>query len=190
MTAPTIIVAGLGRCGSSLTMQMLSAAGLPTIGTYPDFECTENRQLLVDDPEAWRDAVAGKAVKVLDVHRTGIPPILGARIIWLDRDRTEQAKSQLKILSSAFSTILAQDNRESRRAMEASLRRDREASLALLRRTGSQVRRPCLSAETIGTLFDADEEAVDRMAEVVIPRTPGCLPYILEYQLVQTGAMA
>lgn len=35
---PTIFVSGLGRCGSSMTMQMLDAAGIPCIGDYPAYE--------------------------------------------------------------------------------------------------------------------------------------------------------
>jgi hypothetical protein len=38
MSAPVIVVAGLGRCGTSLVMQMLAAAGLPCVGSFPDFE--------------------------------------------------------------------------------------------------------------------------------------------------------
>jgi hypothetical protein len=42
---PYVIVAGFGRCGSSLTMTMLHAAGIPCIGTPPDFEV--NQMLLI-----------------------------------------------------------------------------------------------------------------------------------------------
>jgi len=35
ITQPALLVAGLGRCGSSLTMQMLAAADIPCVGSAP-----------------------------------------------------------------------------------------------------------------------------------------------------------
>ena len=71
----TTIVAGLGRCGTSLVMRMLDVAGLPTIGGYPDWECPETQGLLETDPAAWRSAVDGQAVKLLDAHRWQLPDL-------------------------------------------------------------------------------------------------------------------
>ena len=38
---PALLVAGLGRCGTSLMMQMLAAAGLPCVGEFPAYEVPE-----------------------------------------------------------------------------------------------------------------------------------------------------
>jgi hypothetical protein len=65
---PIILVAGLGRCGSSLVMRLLDAAGVPTVGTFPAFE----EQTLPRDALGWVEAYAGRAVKVLDLSRVKI----------------------------------------------------------------------------------------------------------------------
>ncbi|MHB8286386.1 MAG: hypothetical protein ACYDD1_17175 [Caulobacteraceae bacterium] len=70
---PTIIVSGLGRCGSSLTMQMLNAAGVHCVGSFPSFEgpeCEAFQEGFIT-AERWA-AVAGRAVKLLDPHRRAI----------------------------------------------------------------------------------------------------------------------
>lgn len=91
---PAVVVAGLGRCGSSLTMQMLQAGGMDCVGTFPDFE----EQPAVDGPfdPAWLAACAGKAVKILNPQWCGLPAEVPGMVIWLDRDAREQARSQAK----------------------------------------------------------------------------------------------
>lgn len=129
---PLIIVSGLGRCGSSLTMQMLAAAGVPHVGSFPDFE-----DAAVNPPRVTRpvlDALEPCALKILDPHRAG--PIfagLNAVVIWLDRDRIEQAASQIKL--ARFGTTGEIPERASRRelrAMASNLDRDRRLALAAL----------------------------------------------------------
>ena len=90
---PTIVVSGLGRCGSSLVMQMLHAGGVPCVGSAPDFE---DERAGVPISFATMEGWAGMAVKVLDPHRMGLPG--DVRVIWLDRDTREQARSQIKFL--------------------------------------------------------------------------------------------
>lgn len=85
MSTASIAVAGLARCGTSLTMQMLAAAGIRTVGEWPAFEADGHH------------AGAGVAVKWLDPHRTPQPFRRGV-VIWLDRDPIQQAKSQAKLL--------------------------------------------------------------------------------------------
>lgn len=118
---PVIVVAGLGRCGSSLTMQMLEAGGVPCVGEYPAFEDPRSCSLQFD--WKWFSSCAGKAVKVLDPHHLDVPlHSVPCSVIWLDRDPTEQAKSQLKF-ANAFAPT--QSDRNSRRRWRASLERDR-----------------------------------------------------------------
>lgn len=65
-----VLVCGLGRCGSSVTMQMLQAGGYQTFGDWPDFEPEEagsSRNIphllsLIDT----------SAVKILDPHISNV----------------------------------------------------------------------------------------------------------------------
>lgn len=93
MTKPVIIVSGLGRCGSSLTMQMLHAAGLKCAGEYPAFEPEETNMLGQKLKVLWCQQF--EAIKILDPHRGRIPNF-DYRVIWVDRDRVQQAVSQVK----------------------------------------------------------------------------------------------
>lgn len=106
-----IIVAGLGRCGTSLMMKMLHQAG---IAPYCDKECIGNSYENVitntlPRNTSWWSEVEGKAVKLLDIHRWTPPrPYDGDHyvIIWMNRDRKEQAKSQIKFTHYIVGTPL------------------------------------------------------------------------------------
>src|SRR5271163_1780808 len=86
---PPVVVTGFGRCGSSLVMQMLHAAGFPVTGEYPSFECEEYHFGGVAPP-------AG-ASKILNLDCEA-PPGGPYRWIWLDRNPAQQVKSQAKLL--------------------------------------------------------------------------------------------
>lgn len=93
MLKPVVLVAGMGRCGSSLTMQMLHACGLRCAGQPPAFE-PEEINLLNGDPTAeWMTQF--EAVKIIDPHR-GKLPFINAVVVWLDRNFIQQAISQVK----------------------------------------------------------------------------------------------
>jgi hypothetical protein len=95
----------MGRCGTSLMMKMLYRAGIPvycdpdSLGTGYE---SENIQSLPKNT-AWWDEVEGKAIKLLDIHRWTPPapqmPEEKYVIIWMHRNLTEQAKSQIKLAS-------------------------------------------------------------------------------------------
>jgi hypothetical protein len=130
MSAPQIImVAGLGRCGTSLALQMLAAGGVDCVGPYPSFEDAEHDQLRRTAPAEWAARAAGKAVKVLDPHRN--PPPIGPayRVLWLFRDWADQARSQLKMVG-------APQSRANRKRMERLLHADTERATAALVRSG------------------------------------------------------
>jgi len=96
MTSPVIIVSGLGRCGSSLLMQMLVAGGIePTGGTYPFWE--DPRVAKLPNDFTWLLENGGKCVKILHAHKLSPPPEIGAKVIWIDRSLKEQAKSWAKV---------------------------------------------------------------------------------------------
>ena len=94
MTKPAIIVAGLGRCGTSLMMQMLDAAGVPCLGAYPAYEpstvCFENYPVEI--------LTTGRAMKVLDPHRINLPVLTDHVVLWMDRAAKHQASSMAKLI--------------------------------------------------------------------------------------------
>lgn len=92
---PVIIVSGLARCGTSLTMQMLHACGIRCAGEPPAFEPEETNGLSGPIPANW--LMQFEAVKIIDPHRAQFPRV-NALILWLDRDPSQQALSQLKML--------------------------------------------------------------------------------------------
>ncbi|SFV31448.1 hypothetical protein SAMN05216456_1344 [Devosia crocina] len=193
MTPSRIIVTGLGRCGSSLTMQMLAAGGMPSVGRYPDFEV--DRATPDSITEAWLKTQTG-AVKVLDPHRIR-PHLLGLpdqRIIWLARDMREQAKSQAKFLRIAAGRAV---NRQQAKGLERLLRSDTATCHRLLSTLPIPVLRltfehlithPEGAASTIAAFVAPLWLDVGAMARVVVPRSGACLPDMLELSLLDGAA--
>lgn len=93
---PAIGVCGFGRCGSSMTMAMLTAGGvMPAAGVGPPSYELPNIRL------AYRLPLAGHSVKLLDAPlHFGVPDAPAWRFVWLDRDPVEQAKSTLKLVAA------------------------------------------------------------------------------------------
>lgn len=191
MTDPTIIVTGLGRCGSSLVMQMLAAGGVETVGSYPDFEDDINMRLPSEDAQReFLERSRGRAVKLLDPHLHQPPAGLEYRVIFLSRHPVEQAKSMLKLAG-------ASDNRRSRRAMESSVRSDTVRAREAVTRIGAGrfynlpfeniIHDPDGVAKWIvGYLLRGHRAPLDvaAMARCVRRRPATCLPYMLELELL------
>ena len=185
---PTVMVCGHGRCGSSLVMQMLHAGGYPCFGEGPGFEPEE---VSFDrDPVTLLPLIDGKAAKILDPQRTEWPDLMNARVIWLDRDRTEQAKSQVKFLCQVAGIDVPQGTAkrfsqsygpDTARAMGAFWDigilplRVRFESILMFRY--EEARR---IADHVGGNLD-----IEAMAGVVIGRHPACRPDIaIELHLI------
>lgn len=175
---PVIVVAGLGRCGSSVTMQMLSAGGVPCVGDAPGFEDERTSSRINPlDMLSWR----GRAVKILDPHKTGLPRGVETRVIWLDRSPKQQARSQSKFIGAMTGIAV---NRERRLAMQASLRAERQAALAevgtrplLILRFEDIIADPLSMAAGISDFLRAAHDLDPRaMAAVVRPRPATCMP--------------
>src|SRR5437868_14126670 len=93
-------VCGFPRCGSSMTMRMLDAGGLPPIsGSSPgSYELAGLDNL---SARATGDFI-GHAVKLLDfVQWYGVEglPAVPWRFVWLHRDHRQQARSFSKFTS-------------------------------------------------------------------------------------------
>lgn len=191
MTAPTIIVAGLGRCGSSLVMQMLDTAGIPTVGNWPAFEDDIIFRLhTLEAQREFYERCMGRAVKLLDPHLRKPPIGLDYRCIFLTRHPREQAKSMLKLNGVPAS-------RHARRAMEQSVRRDTERARLAMTQIGSGryynlpfeniIHDPLGCAEALASYLQPPRGRyydVEAMAKCVRRRPATCLPYMLELELI------
>ena len=130
----TLVVAGLGRCGTSLAMQLLDRAGYPCFGEYPSYE-TDETNPLCGIPADLLQRNEGRAVKIIDPHHAaemcGIS-FNGCRVIYLTRDLTEQARSQIK-MAAAFSGFSGPPTRRDIFCMRGALKRENRKVKALSR---------------------------------------------------------
>ncbi len=192
MTAPpTIIVAGFGRCGTSLVMQMLDAGGIPCLGWAPAFE--DPRTQIHPPKGFWSDVAYGKAVKMLDPHRfgpTALPRVdIPHRIIWLHRHHDQQARSIAKFTEAMLGVTYTRDKR---RALERQLLADRSKVHHLL--AGRKVlamgfedilKQPLNAAEQIAFFIDRPFNPIKARA-AVRQRGPECAPDLgMELQLMR-----
>lgn len=120
------LVSGLGRCGTTMVMHMLAAGGAPVVGRAPGYEVDQAAHIPLD--RDWLLSLEDRAVKVLDPHR-GWGRQCDARVIWLDRDMREQAKSQVKFLRMVAGV---QVPKSAWKSMKSGLRSDRSKSLRVL----------------------------------------------------------
>jgi len=98
MDNKTLLVSGLGRCGSSLTLQMLEAGGFPCVGQYPAYEPEKLNPSKFD--AKWFMSNNGKAIKFImpEMYDYKFPASYSPKAIWIDRDPLEQARSSLKLM--------------------------------------------------------------------------------------------
>jgi hypothetical protein len=192
---PITIVAGFGRCGSSLVMQMLAAGGMPTpYSEYPSYEINQKKNLLIS-------ALQGGAIKVLDPHinRPPVGPVY--RWIWLDRDPVQQAKSMAKFWKAAMVDApsglppMPEFAPDQIAKLAEAFRRDRpRANGVMLKYTQPAgilklkfediLAAPNFAAKLLSKFCGGglDEKA---MAAAVRPRGPECLPYLLELEQME-----
>lgn len=130
MTFPTIGVCGFGRCGSTMTMAMLAAAGVPFEATADPVSGEGDLARLGDDP------LDGRAVKLLDAVNYTPLPRANWRFIWLDRDPTQQGISAVKMLALFPNLVEHLDGPPNPDVFAASYRLDRAPTLARLRQHG------------------------------------------------------
>ena len=192
---PVLFVAGLGRCGSSLTMQMLAAAGIPCAGRFPDFEVDDVNHRAI--APAFMVAHRGWAVKWLDPHLTPPPHDADFITIWLDRNPMEQARSQAKF--AHMMTGAPYPPRHQLRTWASNLRRDRRIAMReVLGNPGivinfeELVSKPRVTAARIARWIELWFGVLDcdRMAAVVRPRSADCQPGMaIEEALVTAAAL-
>jgi len=177
---PILFVTGLGRCGTTMVMQMLHTAGVPCAGTYPAFEDIPVAPSGVDHD--WLARQAGRAVKWIDPTVTHVRHRNGAAI-FLTRDPAEQARSQLKMLG-------ASQDRATRRLLERAIRRDTRRARAIVTNLfgahfvrqvhyDKALRNPLIAAADIAALCDnlgLPFGRIEDAAAVVHERDGKCRP--------------
>lgn len=191
---PVLIVSGLGRCGTSMVMQLLDAGGIRCAGRAPAYE-PERASPESFDPD-FIASCAGGAVKLLDPYR--VPVIQApALVIWCRRDFMEQAKSQIKFVRLIFQIDVRSSAKEK---MRKKLIEDHDKAWKWLSKMPERlafmqvlfedlIRDPVVAARAIGDFirphgFSLDDQAA---ATAVIPRTVRCLPGLLEIDQINRG---
>ena len=104
---PIIIVSGLPRSGTSMTMKMLEAGGIPPLTDqireadvdnpkgYYEFERAKK---LKDGDTVWLPEAQGKAVKLIGALLVELPPKFEYRVLFMRREIREVLASQSKML--------------------------------------------------------------------------------------------
>lgn len=190
------IVTGLGRCGSSLVMQMLEAAGIAVTGEYPAFEHDAGNELGFD--RQWlSDAADGTALKVLDLQLDSIQlPTGDYKTIVLKRDRAHQARSHAKFLRYMCGI---QISRQERRNIQRSFGSD----FRKLLHKANAINGACLvlsfdeifwkpehSCRQIANYLELPDSTIEKMFSVIVPRTPKARPDMaLERSLIRQRKM-
>jgi hypothetical protein len=189
------LVAGFGRCGSSLVMAMLKAGGLPVVGSPPIYESAEFTPHFTS--ESFLKRKAGSILKWLDPTHTVLPAsVRGGPIIWLDRDPSAWAESHMKVRNLWHNSPLRKDDpathaslvkEVSDRTRDVLPRIDGYGPLRRLR-FEDVLARPMNAAEALAEHFrDFGNLDTDAAARVVRPRSPACEP---EMEFDQDSALA
>lgn len=108
--SPIVVVSGLPRSGTSMTMKMLEAGGIPVLidgirtadhsnpKGYYEFEPV--KELDKGGRLAWLPEARGKAVKIISFLLTYLPETYDYRVVFMERDLDEVIASQDKMLIS------------------------------------------------------------------------------------------
>ena len=105
---PIIVVSGVPRSGTSMTMKMLDAGGIPLITDkvrLPDednpkgyFELESVKSLGEQDDKSWLAEARGKAIKVISHLLRELPDHYAYKVIFMNRRIQEVIRSQNKML--------------------------------------------------------------------------------------------
>ena len=189
MNLSPIVVCGLPRCGSSLTLQMLDAAGVPVVGEFPAYEPDVIEGQIT--PE-FLEAHPAAAFTFLDPHLNRLPVGPTYRFIFLTRSRRQQSLSQMKMLR-LMGMIHGSVTDAQMQMHEESLQREERKSLEMIRQhegIGILVRFEDIIARTesavfrIADLLRLDGAAQERMRACVKPRSASMYPGMLEVELM------
>jgi hypothetical protein len=171
------VVAGLGRCGTTLMMRMLHAGGMiPAVDNTAAYEHDSMENAIKDI-----DTFEGKLVKWLEPQRFKLPAGKEYKIIWMVRDPIEQAKSQAKFLQ--VMTNLVTDRSSRRKSVEQNIK---HTSQCLQMFKDRKIQHVVMKFENV-VLYPKDSAIlaceflklpldVSKMVQQVIKRHPDCAP--------------
>ncbi len=180
---PVTIVSGLPRSGTSMTVKMLEAGGLPVCtdrarradidnpGGY--YECERVKRLAEETDKSWVAECRGKVLKVISFLLPDLPSNLAYRVLFMSRDLDEVVASQNKMLQRRGEPL--QDDAEVKRMFEDHLWRirrwlARQPNFRLLEVPYAEVvRSPELQARRIHAFLGIGRLDYRKMAEVVDP---------------------
>lgn len=96
------VITGLGRCGTSLVMQMLDAVGEPVVGQYPWYEPRQTVPKTYN--KRWLGRQDGKFIKLIFPLQFDFPDA-EYKFLYLIRDPVQQFLSIIKLQKAQGRTI-------------------------------------------------------------------------------------
>ena len=118
---PIVVVSGLPRSGTSMTMKMLEAGGLPPVvdgirtpdednpkGYYEDERVKDLGKM---DDKTWLENARGRAIKIISYLLKDLPQGHNYKILFMRRHLHEVLASQAKMLERRDATSEASDAR-------------------------------------------------------------------------------
>jgi len=118
---PVIIVSGLPRSGTSMTMKMLEATGFSIVSdgirTADEdnpkgyYELERVKDLANENDFRWLDDAKGQAIKIISYLLKELPPDYNYKVLFMRRDLSEVLASQQKMLQRRDETSETEDER-------------------------------------------------------------------------------
>ncbi len=180
---PIIVVSGLPRSGTSMTMKMLEAGGIALVTDevrLPDednprgyFEFESVKGLAEQDDRSWLAEARGKAVKIISHLLRELPGDYAYRVIFVNRRIQEVIRSQNKMLARRGEELSGDDQKvtslfnQHLRLIQPWLRKQPNFSVLDLHYS-EVVSDPLLGAAQIARFLKADLDH-QKMASVVDP---------------------
>jgi hypothetical protein len=106
---PIIVVSGLPRSGTSMTMKMLQAGGVEVVtdelrvadedNPKGYFELERIKDLEKEEDTSWLAEARGKAVKIISFLLKELPPTNNYKVLFMNRNLDEILASQAKMLA-------------------------------------------------------------------------------------------
>ncbi len=179
---PIVVVSGLPRSGTSMTMKMLAAGGVPILTDHqrqadednPEgyFELERVKQLRHD--VSWLREAGGKAVKIISFHLAELPEEHEYRVLFVRRALPEVLASQRQMLlrhgreaHAADDAQLADSYEKHLRQVYGWLARRRNVQTLFLEHR-AVIAEPLSAAEAINVFLGGGLNA-GAMAEAVVP---------------------
>ena len=180
---PIIVVSGVPRSGTSMTMKMLDAGGIPLLTDkvrLPDednpkgyFELESVKSLGEQDDKSWLAEARGKAIKIISHLLRELPDHHVYKVIFMNRSIQEVIRSQNKMLIRRGEELSGDDQNvnalfeQHLRLIQAWLRKQQNFSVLDLHYS-EVINDPLRGAAQIAGFLKTDLDQ-QRMASVVDP---------------------